>query len=71
MRQALKEIGGLEQANVFVAADRKILDEDLRSVELGVEGKIAMDAPRRAPGSRPVEGSSSSSTATPGDDTIR
>jgi hypothetical protein len=50
IKQALKEIGLMEEANVFPAEDRKVLAEDRNVVELGVEGKVALDAPRRAPG---------------------
>jgi hypothetical protein len=51
VKQALKEIGRMEQAGIFRADDRKILEDDCNAVELGVEGKVALDAPRRAPGS--------------------
>lgn len=50
VKAALKEIGRMEEAHVFAEPDRKILADDRNVVELGVEGKVALDAPRRAPG---------------------
>jgi hypothetical protein len=50
VKQALQEIGRMEEANVFAGEDRKTLAEDRNAVELGVEGKVVLDAPRRAPG---------------------
>lgn len=48
VKQALRDIA--TAGDVFPAEDRKILAEDAKAVELGVEGKIALDGPRRAPG---------------------
>ncbi len=51
VKQALKDISRMEEAGVFRAEDRKVLARDREVLKLGVEGRVALDAPRRAPGS--------------------
>ncbi len=51
IRSALKKLSEMMEAKVFVPADIGALREDMTILELGLQGKVDMDAPRRARGS--------------------